>query len=114
MISVWFHLRLINTDGAYSTPNSRAMFLFYCRNNSCSNEESRSNNIDSLQVRIKIDTSNIGGANSGLLIDSTVWLILSNSTRWALKLYTYNVPIPVNMSYYKEYNITAELILNEI
>ncbi|NOG58692.1 MAG: T9SS type A sorting domain-containing protein [Bacteroidetes bacterium] len=73
-----------------------------------------SNNIDSLQVRIKIDTSNIGGANSGLLIDSTVWAYPgATPPAWAPgKLYTYNVPIPVNMSYYKEYNITAELILN--
>lgn len=69
-----------------------------------------SNDIDSLQVRLKVDTL----APNGVLLDTTVWVYPGNQpVPWRPgKLYTVQLPVPVDMSRYKTYRIRATLLLN--
>lgn len=69
-----------------------------------------SNNIDSLQVRIQVDTL----APVGVLIDTTVWAYPINApVPWRPgRLFVFQVPVGIDLSFYKTYRIRASLILS--
>ena len=71
-----------------------------------------SNDIDSLQVRLRVDYSNNPGFTN--FLDTIVWAYPgATPPAWSPgKLYTYDIPVDVDMSVYSEYRIRAQLILS--